>query len=84
MSTSSEQPASPPPSPPPPSQRNGCLQALAILVGIVLLLPGLCAIILIGVEPRTLATDDLQFLLAMLAVGAGGVALIWWAVKRPR
>ncbi len=72
------------PSPPPPSQRNGCLQALAILLGIVLLLPGICAIILVGVEPRSLATDDLQFVLAALAVGAGGVALIWWAVKRPR
>jgi hypothetical protein len=23
-------------------------------------------------------------MLGMLAIGAGGVALIWWAVRRPR
>jgi hypothetical protein len=68
---------------PPPSGRNGCLQALAIVVGIVLLLPGLCAIILIGAGPHV-AREDLQFLLLTLAIGAGGIALIWWAVRRPR
>ncbi len=76
----------PPPSDPtPPSQRNGCLQALAILVGIVLLLPGICAIILAGLDPHELTVDPymLMAILGMLAIGAGGVALIWWAVKRP-
>ncbi|HUI94821.1 MAG TPA: hypothetical protein VLX44_03635 [Xanthobacteraceae bacterium] len=76
------EPSAPSPSPP-PRGRNGCLQALAIVVGIVLLLPGLCAIILIGAGPR-MAREDVLFLLLMLGIGAGGIALIWWAVRRPR
>ena len=72
------------PDPPTPPPRNGCLTALAILGGIVLLLPGICAIILIGVTPGTLAKDDLPFLLFMLALGVGGIALIWAAVRRRR
>lgn len=75
-------PSAPPPSPPSQNQRNGCLQALAVVVGIVLLLPGLCAIILIGAGPR-IAREDVLFLLLMLGIGAGGIALIWWAVRRP-
>jgi hypothetical protein len=75
-------PSSIPPAPQ-PNQRNGCLQALAIVVGIVLLLPGLCALILIGAGPR-IAREDVQFLLVMFAISAGGVALIWSAVRRPR
>ena len=38
-------PASPPTGMPPPPPRNGCLTAFMALVGIVLLLPGLCAVI---------------------------------------
>jgi hypothetical protein len=81
--TSGQPPPSTVPSPPQPNQRNGCLQALAIVVGIVLLLPGLCAIILIGAGPR-IARDDVPFLLLMFAISAGGVVLIWSAVRRPR
>jgi len=76
----------PPPSAPPtqPSPRDGCLQALAFFVGIVLLLPGLCAIILAGFDPHEMLVDPswLLGILGMLAVGAGGVALIRWAVRR--
>jgi hypothetical protein len=74
------------PTSPPPGQRNGCLQALAILVGIVLLLPGICAIILAGLDPHELLVDPntLFAILGMLTIGAGGVALIWWAVRRAR
>jgi len=81
--TESPSPSRPPT---PPSQRNGCLQALAILVGIVLLLPGLCAIILAGLDPHEMMVDPgwLLGILGMLAIGAGGVALIWWALRRPR
>jgi len=75
-------PSSIPPTPQ-PNQRNGCLQALAIIVGIVLLLPGLCAIILLGAGPR-IAREDVLFLLLMLAISAGGVVLIWSAVRGPR
>jgi hypothetical protein len=64
---------------------GGCLTAVMILVGIVLLLPGICAIILIGLDSREILHDASLGLatIAMLGVGAGGIALIWWAVKRP-
>jgi hypothetical protein len=57
-----------------------------ILVGIVLLLPGLCGVILAGLDPHELMVDPnaLAAVLGLIAVGAGGVALIWWAVRRPR
>ena len=41
--TENPPPASPPTGMPPP--RSGCLTAFMVLVGIVLLLPGLCAVI---------------------------------------
>lgn len=71
-----------PPSPTPPPPRNGCLQALAILAGIVLLLPGICVLILAGNEPHLFNKADQPLVLLVLAIGAGGVALIWWAVRR--
>jgi hypothetical protein len=76
--------STPPPSPPP--ARDGCLTAVLIAVGIVLLLPGVCAALIIGFDPRH-ALQDRQTLSACLgffAVAAGGVALIWVAVRRPR
>jgi hypothetical protein len=77
---------SPPPPPRQPQQRNGCLTALMILVGIVLLLPGICGVIIAGVDPHELMVDPntLFGVLGLIAVGVGGVALIWFAVRRPR
>ncbi len=69
------------PPPPPPAQRSGCLTALLILLGAVLLLPGICA--LVFVSPGMLADPSgLLILLVCLAIGAGGVALIWMALRR--
>ena len=74
-----------PPSPTPPP-RNGCLTALLIAVGIVLLLPGICGVILAGLDPHELMVDPnaLAAVLGLIAIGAGGVVLIWFAVRRPR
>jgi hypothetical protein len=78
-------PSSPPPMPMPPNSRNGCLQALMIVVGIVLLLPGICGVIIAGLDPHELMVDPntLLAVLGLIALGVGGVALIWFAVKRP-
>ena len=78
-------PSGSPMQPLPNPGRNGCLQVLAVLVGIVMLLPGLCAIIIAGLDPHELMVDSamLGAVFGALLVGAGGVALIWWAVKRP-
>jgi hypothetical protein len=82
-------PAAPPPIPPrvpPPAQRNGCLTALMVIVGVVLLLPGLCAIIF-GVGNLTSSSPDsvvTMLVLLGLAIGAAGVLLIRAAVRGPR
>ena len=85
----------PPPQPPlpeagdgpPPSPRNGCLTAFMVIVGIILLLPGLCALIF-GVGSLTsrggFERDILPFILAGLMVGAVGVLMIRWAIRSPR
>jgi hypothetical protein len=74
-----------PPAPPPPlPARSGCLTALMILVGAILLLPGICGIIIVGLDPHELMVDPntLLAVLGLIAVGVGGVALIWFAVRR--
>jgi hypothetical protein len=82
-------PEAPPPIPPrepPPAQRDGCLTAIMVLVGVVLLLPGLCAIIF-GVGNLTSSSPDsvvTMLVLLGLAIGAGGVLLIRAAIRGPR
>jgi hypothetical protein len=59
---------------------------LAVLAGLVMLLPGICGLILAGLDPHELMVDPntLLAVLGLIAVGFGGVALIWFAVRRPR
>jgi hypothetical protein len=56
-----------------------------MLLGLVMLLPGLCAIGIIINDPKLLlsagAAGPIWF---FLAIGAGGVALIWAAGTGPR
>ena len=76
----------PTPPPPPPQPRNGCLTAFMVLAGIVLLLPGLCAVVfgagnLFSSHPDSGFTP---FILVGLLVGFGGVMLIRAAIRGPR
>jgi hypothetical protein len=76
---------SPPPSLPPPlpPQRGGCATAFMVLFGLILLLPGLCAI-LFGVGGLTESRPDpsVVFLILLgLAVCFAGVMLIRAAIK---
>ena len=74
-----------PPMPPLPNPGNsGCLQVLAILVGLVLLLPGLCGIIIAGLDPHELVVDPnaASAVFGLISLGVFGVILIWWAVRR--
>jgi hypothetical protein len=75
-----------PPQPPPPPQRNGCLTALMIVVGAILLLPGICGVIVAGLDPHELMVDPntLLAVLGLISLGVGGIVLIWLAVGRPR
>ena len=77
----SDRPTSPPPLPPrPPQQRDGCLTALMIVIGIILLLPGLCSLFFIF-GGLVKSSGDVQFVASMLLVGALGVAFIWRAIR---
>lgn len=73
----------PPPLPPP---RRDIVLALSLaLVGSVLL-PGICALVFFSSDPKGMLTDSLglTLLITCLAVSAGGMAMIWAAVRRPR
>ena len=68
--------------PPRPQGIGGCLAAFLVLVGIVLLLPGICSLLFIGLggfgggDGSIVGLWFLSFLIA-----AGGIALIAFAVR---
>jgi len=71
---------------PPAREPAGCMPLLVGIAGAIMLLPGLCAVILVGLDPHEMMVDPTWalWMLTMLAVGAGGGALIWWALRRGR
>jgi hypothetical protein len=52
-----------------------------VVSGIILLLPGLCSLLFVF-GGLVKSAEDLQFVIALGLVGCGGIALIWWAVRR--
>ena len=73
-----------PPVPTPSAARSGCLTALMVLGGIVMLLPGLCALLFGGasvIEGGKIDLDIAPLVFLGLVVGIGGVALIWAAIR---
>ena len=86
---------SPPPTPdlpsaPPaagmPPPRSGCLTAFMVIVGVVLLLPGLCALVFGAGSLFSTSYDSgfTPFILFGLLVGFGGVMMIRAALRGPR
>jgi hypothetical protein len=76
-------PATPEPLPIPvaaPPRRNGCVTAFLVLVGVVLLLPGLCTMAFLGGH-----TDPTMSLIALITflIALGGIGLIVFALSRP-
>jgi drug/metabolite transporter (DMT)-like permease len=71
---------------PPPREPAGCMPVLVGIAGAIMLLPGLCALILVGLDPHEMTVDATWalWMLIMLAIGAAGIALIWWAFRRRR
>jgi hypothetical protein len=72
--------------PPPPPPRSGCLTALMVIVGVILLLPGLCAL-LFGAGSLFSSHFDPgfgPFVVVGLLVGFGGVMLIRAAIRGPK
>jgi hypothetical protein len=78
---------SPPlPLPPPLPPRSGCLTAVMILVGCILLLPGLCALLFGGIaltEPHGFDSGLVSFIVLGLLAGALGIVIIRAATRGP-
>ncbi|QOZ37556.1 hypothetical protein [Bradyrhizobium sp. CCBAU 53421] len=72
--------APPPPLPPP---RGGCATAFMVLFGLILLLPGLCALLFgFGVLSESRTDPSILFLILLgLLVGFAGIMLIRAAIK---
>jgi len=66
--------------------QSGCVAVCMLLIGIVLLLPGLCAVLFGGASIFAAHFDSgfTPFILAGLLVGWGGVAMIRAAIRRFR
>jgi len=65
---------------PPPSPRSGCLTALMVLAGIVLLLPGLCTLI---IGAGQLSNPNVAPIAAItFSIGLIGLILIVAAIVR--
>jgi hypothetical protein len=77
-------PPSGPSLPPPPTGRpqglGGCLAAFLILVGIILLLPGLCSLFFIGMIGGGGGSLVLLWLVCLM-IGVAGIILIQYAIK---
>ena len=77
-------------SPPPPASeqprelRSGCLTAVLFVVGVILLLPGACAVVFgyLGLQEKNWPAGLTAWVVAGLAVGAGGILLIITAWRR--
>ncbi|RTM12771.1 MAG: hypothetical protein EKK33_14865 [Bradyrhizobiaceae bacterium] len=73
-----------PPAPTPGQARSGCLTAFMVISGVILLLPGLCALLFGGIsisEGGRIGSDIAPLVFLGLVVGIGGGALIWAAIK---
>jgi len=79
-------PSAPPPAGMPPPPRSGCLTAFMVIVGVVLLLPGLCALVFGAGSLFSTSYDSgfTPFILFGLLVGFGGVMMIRAALRGPR
>lgn len=62
---------------------TGCLTAFLVVMGVILLLPGLCTLVLSNGRPFTDALGS-QIATITFTIGFFGIALIWLALSRRR
>ena len=73
------------PQPAPPSRRGGCLSVLLALLGIVLMLPGVCSLVFVVAFVGGGARDPGSIVgiwLFSFLLAAAGIALIVGAIRR--
>jgi hypothetical protein len=71
----------------PPQQRSGCLVAFMIITGLILLLPGLCALGFGFVALTSSGSNEPVvnlLVLIGLVLGGIGVGMIWSAIRGRR
>lgn len=71
----------PPPPPPRPPSMGGCLSAILVLVGVVLLLPGICSLLVMTAGGINIGGDIAGLILLTFLISAGGIALIVYAAR---
>jgi hypothetical protein len=71
---------------PPPPARSGCLTAFMVVVGIILLLPGLCALFFGFASLSSSGSEPIVSILVTLGllIAVGGIFLIMAAIRGPR
>jgi hypothetical protein len=79
-------PPASPPAPEPPPVRSGCATAVMVIFGVILLLPGLCALLFtaIAITDRSFPSDIVSFIVVGVLSGFVGVILIRAAIRGPR
>ena len=60
---------------------GGCLTVFLMLIGIVLLLPGICSLLFMGASGVRIGGDIAGLILLTFLIAAGGIALIVFAVR---
>ena len=71
--------------PPPPPPRTGCLSVFLVFLGMVLMLPGLCAIILIVQDWKSALSGSLLLtVLVCIVVSVGGFLLFRAGLRTDR
>jgi hypothetical protein len=81
MSIDEPTPPTTPLAPPRPQGIGGCLAVFLVLVGIVLLLPGICSLIFMGQFGAGGGGALAGLWLLCFAIAAGGIALIAFAIR---
>lgn len=84
MSTLETPPSLAEPPPPPPAGRSGCLTAVMVIFGVIMLLPGLCALLFGGISifsDGRIEQGIVPFIFLGLLVGVFGVILIAAAIR---
>jgi len=69
-----------------PARLGGCMTAILVILGVIMLLPGLCALLFGGgaIFYGKIDSGLVPYVTLGLLVGLGGVAVIWVAIAGRR